>query len=386
MRRNLVLAAGLAVALGATACSDQNQDRELTGPSMGKAQLKQQSSQQQFKRGAKIRGLPEGVRVSDLPDPRNVVIPTTCEDTPFVDYFLARAFEIPLPTLILLITRFADQVPTYEALLFGVDDNSTFFGYNGEYTQRMNRTERDVKRFWDIKSSQIQVLAMHGTVLADPSRVIPTYTSPLVFALPQATAETWAADLQHVMQTEPTVNGGNHPLFTFNAFAFSGSANGLPQIPDKIVMGDGVLDAFKALGFDDVALQAIFAHEFGHHIQYQRGYFDELPPGSDPATVDGAELTRYTELMADAFGAYYLTHKRGAALNKHRVAEFLQVYFNVGDCAFTDPGHHGTPAQRMRAAQFGFNVADQAQKQGHILTASQFHALFTANYESFVAP
>ena len=386
MRKNVVLAVCLAVALGATACSDRDQDHELTGPSMGKAQVKKQPQQQQFTRGARIRGLPPGVRVSDLPDPRNAVIPTTCEDTPFTDYFLARAFEIPLPTLILLLNRFADQVPTIEALLFGVDDNSTFIGYNGEYTHRMNRTERDVKRFWDIDSDDIQVLAMHGTVLADPSRVIPTYTSPLVFAIPPAIAQTWAADLQNVMQTEPTVNGGNHPLFTFNAFAFSGSFNGLPEIPDKIVMGDGVLDAYKFLGYDDVALQSIFAHEFGHHIQYQRGYFSELPPGSDPATVDAAELTRYTELMADAFAGYYLTHKRGAALNKHRVAEFLQVFFNVGDCQFTNPGHHGTPAQRMRAATFGFNVADQAHKQGHILTASQFHALFTANYESFVAP
>jgi hypothetical protein len=351
---------------------------------MGKAQVEQQK--QQFKRGAQIRGLPKGVRISDLADPSRAVVPTACQDTPFGDYFLARAFEIPLPTLILLLQRFADQVPTYEALLFGEDDRSTFFGYNGAYTQRMNRTERDVKRFWDIKSDDIQVLAMHGTVLADPSRVIPTYTSPIVFGIPQATAETWAAEVQNVMRTEPTVNGGNHPLFTFNAFAFSGSFFGLPQIPDKIVMGDGVLDAYKALGFDDVALQAVFAHEFGHHIQFERDYYNELPAGADPATVDLAELTRHNELMADAFAAYYLTHKRGAALNKHRVAEFLQVFFNAGDCAFTSSGHHGTPAQRMRAAQFGFRVADQAHKQGHILTASQFHALFQANYESFVAP
>jgi hypothetical protein len=40
----------------------------------------------------------------------------------------------------------------------------------------------------------------------------------------------------------------------------------------------------------------------------------------------------------------------------------------------------------MRAATFGFNVADQAQKQGHILTADQFHRLFLAAYPSFVAP
>ena len=120
-----------------------------------------------------------------------------------------------------------------------------------------------------------------------------------------------------MIQTEPTVNGGNHPLFTFNAFAISAPEIG---IPDKIVMGDGVLDAYAAIGFDDVAPQAVFAHEFGHHIQFERNYFDELPAGADPATVDQAELTRHNELMADAFAGYYLTHKRGAALNAKRVA------------------------------------------------------------------
>jgi hypothetical protein len=41
---------------------------------------------------------------------------------------------------------------------------------------------------------------------------------------------------------------------------------------------------------------------------------------------------------------------------------------------------------RTRAAQFGFSVADQAQKQGQILTAAQFHALFLAAYTSIVTP
>ena len=90
--------------------------------------------------------------------------------------------------------------------------------------------------------------------------------------------------------------------------------------------------------------------------------------------------------MADAFSAYYLTHSRGAALNRKRVAEFLQVFFNIGDCAFDNPGHHGTPNQRMRSAEFGFEVADQAQKQGHILTADEFHALFVAAYPTITAP
>ena len=98
------------------------------------------------------------------------------------------------------------------------------------------------------------------------------------------------------------------------------------------------------------------------------------------------EQTRYTELMADAFSAYYLTHSRGGAMNRKRVEQFLEVFFEIGDCAFSSSGHHGTPNQRMAAAHFGFDIAAQAQKQGHILTSQQFHDLFVAAYPGLVAP
>jgi hypothetical protein len=101
---------------------------------------------------------------------------------------------------------------------------------------------------------------------------------------------------------------------------------------------------------------------------------------------DPPEQTRYRELMTDAFSAYYLIHRRGAALNRKRVEQFLEVFFDIGDCTFAHPNHHGTRNQRMRAAHFGFDVADQAQKQGHILTADQFHALFVAAYQGLIAP
>jgi len=54
--------------------------------------------------------------------------------------------------------------------------------------------------------------------------------------------------------------------------------------------------------------------------------------------------------------------------------------------AFDDPGHHGTPNQRLAAAQFGFDVADQYQKQGHILTSQEFYELFMKVYPTIVAP
>jgi hypothetical protein len=375
MKRNVVLAAGLALALATAACNDQK--NELTAPPAGTPEA-QQSIVKQF---------PTSLRVSDVGNPSRIVDPEAgCNDlTPITQYFLNRAFEIPIPTLIMLVLdneHFADQVPTYESLIFQTKATPQYFGYNGEYNQRMAKTEKDVKRFWDIKSDDIQVLAMHGTVLLNKARTVPTYKSNIFTGYSAARAETDAEDVRQAVLTTPAIKGGNHPLFTFNAFAISAPEIG---IPDKIVMGDGILDGYKAVGFDDVALPAIFAHEFGHHIQYERGYFEELPPGSNPATVDQAELTRYTELMADAFSAYYLTHSRGASMNRKRVAQFLQVFFQIGDCAFSSPGHHGTPTQRMRAANFGFDVADQAQKQGHILTAAQFHALFLAKYTTFVS-
>lgn len=378
MRKNVLRFACLALALATAACNDQK--NELTAPAPTVAELQQSA----FTRDPSRLKLPASVRVSDITDPSRAVVPTACDDnTPINAYFLQRAFEIPLPTLIQLINNWADLVPTYESLLFQTKATPQYFGYNGEYSQRMAKTERDVKRFWDIKSNDIQVLAMHGPVLLDPTRVVPTYRSPFFPAGKPEKAVLWASQDRSALLTIPETKGGNHPLFTFNAFAISAPEIG---IPDKIVMGDGILDGYKAVGFDDVALQAIFAHEFGHHIQYERGYFGDVIPGSDPATVDDAELTRYTELMADAFSAYYLTHSRGASMNRKRVQQFLQVFFQIGDCAFTNPGHHGTPTQRMRAAKFGFDVADQAQKQGHILTANQFHALFVAKYTTFVAP
>jgi hypothetical protein len=278
----------------------------------------------------------------------------------------------------------AHQVPFVEARFVLTEHTPQSFGYDGEFTDVLQQTERDVKRFWDIFSDDVQLLAMKGTMLQDEERTAFVYQnffsnddgSPIT---PEQAAEIAATVRTLLLQAE-TLDGGNHPMFNFNAFA-----SWIEGIPPRIVMGDGWLEGFKAVGLADVASQATYAHEFAHHIQHQNGYFADPIPGATPP-VPRAERIRYTELMADAMAAYYLTHKRGAALNKHRVVSFLSVFFQIGDCAFTDPNHHGTPLQRMRAAQFGFDVADQAQTQGHILTSDQFRDLFVAEYPKLVAP
>jgi hypothetical protein len=274
-----------------------------------------------------------------------------------------------------LYDRYADYIPTYEALYFQSSATPQYYGYTGQFTKVMVKTERDVKSFWDIPSAQIQVLAMHGTVLLDTARTARTYR---LLGFPDAVATAYAATVRAALLQSTTMHGGNYGFWTFNAFSFRDPSH---SPSDRIVMGDGILEAYAKIGYGDVAPQAIFAHEFAHQIQFERGYFNDLDP-----SLSDAEQTRYTELMADAMSAYFLTHARGAALNQKRVEQFLQVFYQIGDCAFTDPGHHGTPNQRMASARFGFKIADEFQKQGHILTSSEFHALFVAQYPTIIAP
>lgn len=272
-----------------------------------------------------------------------------------------------------MYNRYADLIPVYEAIYFQSASTPQYYGYNGDFTKAITKTERDIKRFWDIPSSQIQVVAMHGTMLLDQQRTYRFYTELL--GLPDAVAKSWSKTVAEALAGSTTMNGGNYAFWTFNAVSARGD-----DIDDKIVMGDGILEAFAQVGFSDVAPQAIFAHEFAHQIQYENEYFEDL------GNVSDAEETRYTELMADAMAAYYLTHARGATLRQKRVEQFLQVFYQIGDCAFTDPGHHGTPNQRLAAAQFGFRLADEAQKQGHILSSEEFHELFLAYYPTLIAP
>ncbi|SHO64883.1 hypothetical protein [Algoriphagus zhangzhouensis] len=266
--------------------------------------------------------------------------------------------------------------PTYDALLFSNTSEGEYFGKDGEYTQKMTKTFKDLKRFWTIDSEDIVLAAMHGNMLQDRDRLIRIDQILYLDDLP--TAEYWADLILELLEEIPQYRNGEHPIFTLNAFAQS--AFFFPpvgEVPSKIIMGDGILEGYETLGFGDVAPQAILAHEFGHHIQFQLDLFEEFR---------SPEATRRTELMADAYSAYYLSHSKGATMQWKRVQQFLEVFFAIGDCGFESYGHHGTPIQRMAAAEWGYELADQAQKQGHIMDPLEFATLFDAALPELVAP
>ena len=185
--------------------------------------------------------------------------------------------------------------------------------------------------------------------------------------------------VQFLIESDASIDY-DHPIFTLNAFAFSDEDQevflNFGLLPDKIVMGDGILDAYAELGLDGTASDLIYAHEFAHHVQYELQAFGPYTP----------EATRRTELMADGFAAYYLGHARGARFRHDRLEENLLSSREIGDCAFSNPGHHGTPNQREKAVQWGIDTTESAANQGHIYSSQSMVELFDAALPVLIAP
>ncbi|UYZ59680.1 neutral zinc metallopeptidase [Hymenobacter latericus] len=311
----------------------------------------------------------------DLAQRLLAVEPTPCDDSTPLNLWLDGQLSDWNRQVINYAIRYDMlNLPSYYAFVFENSSANQSFGQNGEYSQRLTKSFKDLRRFWTIESGEMVMVAMHGNVLLDQTKIAKTYEA--AYGVSKTTAATLAQIVALLADQIPQFRDGTHPIFTFNAFALDGfDYPPFATIPDKIVMGDGIMEGYTAIGFGDVAPQAILAHEFGHQIQFALNLFGD---------VESPEATRRTELMADAYSAYYLSHARGAAMQWKRVRLFLEVFFNIGDCAFTSDGHHGTPAQRMAAAEWGYSLANNAQKQGHILSPQEFARLFDAQLPQLV--
>ncbi|MBV2353918.1 hypothetical protein KUM39_06015 [Streptomyces sp. J2-1] len=267
------------------------------------------------------------------------------------------------------------QVVLLDSVLFP-DAHSKDFGPHGEFTKAVNKSFTGLGRFWDIDPSRISVVAMHSDVLRDPAGIARVFEE--AFGVEESAALQFGEALATIADQDK-FDHGDHPYFTFNAFAINGLDLGDGRsIPPEIIMGDGVLQGFKAVGLDDVAPASIVAHEYGHHVQYQRDLFD--------SPLTGPEASRRTELMADSFAGYYLTHVRGAHLGWNRVRDFQKVFFQLGDCSFAAASHHGTPEQRLHAAQYGFTLAELAFPRGQVMPTTKFAAKFERVLPLLVAP
>lgn len=152
---------------------------------------------------------------------------------------------------------------------------------------------------------------------------------------------------------------GERPGFGFiddsrspNAYASKGGEEDrVPGTWGTVRFGRTLFDDLTHRFDDDgIAILAVIAHEFGHIAQYRRGVMDALNAGQ--STV------RRSELHADLLAGYFLgTRKMADGRIKLRSAGL--ALFSIGDYEFNSRDHHGTPEERVEAAEYGYQLAQE---------------------------
>jgi hypothetical protein len=249
------------------------------------------------------------------------------------------------------------------------DESEQYFGDKGQYTNYVNNRVRSLEKFWNMPE-EVEVRGQHNSTLDDKEKIIDILY--FWYVVEPGEPEFLADFFVDFINVESTFLVET-PLISFDGFAIAlGGALGQE---DLIVIGDGLVELASEAGVEDkVVWSGILAHEWAHQIQFNnRGVW--YPTGA---------ITRTTELEADYFTAYYLTHKRGGTYNWKRVQDFLELFYNIGDCLFDDDGHHGTHLQRERAAQYGYELAQSAQKNGKIMTEDEVHEYFLASLDDIL--
>jgi hypothetical protein len=142
-----------------------------------------------------------------------------------------------------------------------------------------------------------------------------------------------------------------------NAFA--------PASERTILFGVNLFRSLRGQGAD-AAIIGVLAHEWAHRLQFENGW--ETRP------------VRPMELEADAFAGFYLGLAKSWAWDQ--VDSFFRNTFATGDNHFNDPGHHGTPAERLAAARLGFDAGMQTLITRTPVTWTQLHGFFRSRIGS----
>ena len=241
-----------------------------------------------------------------------------------------------------------------------------YYGENGEYNQLADKRIRELTDFWNL-NREMTLNGQHTATLDDRETLTDMIESFDRTVRNRTEAYNKADILLERNSLSP--NLPENPYFAMDAFTMS---NGL------LVIGDGLIESLVAAGIDgQIAFTAILSHEWWHQAQYEFA-----KTWTEINNLDETwEVSRFIELEADYAAAYFLAHKRGASYNWKRIEEYFQLSYNVGDCLMESDTHHGTPTQRMNAAELGFELAESAKKKGWILTPEEVHAYFIKNLD-----
>ena len=261
------------------------------------------------------------------------VVPGPCTDPPLRVWLMEQYFNWGKEATFIsasLELRLSDLANFY-TLYYENSPENQYFGIKGEHTDQVKKDFTALKLFWDIKSKNIIVVGAHGSMLQDRSKILKMYKN--IYNYDDDKANLYADSIATLFKIYPQFLKGDHSAFTFNQFAIPDTtiAN-VGLVPAKIIIGDGLLEGFDKLGYGDIAPQAVLAHT------------------------------------------------RGGALELAKLQKVAEVFFNTGDCEFTVDSHHGTPDQRKKATEWGYNLAINAPERSDILPIDEFAKLFDAGY------
>ncbi|HEX8277079.1 MAG TPA: hypothetical protein VF540_00225 [Segetibacter sp.] len=294
----------------------------------------------------------------------NAVVPSECGPTAF-DKVIEKYISKFGPLEFALYNEYVaiNQLATI------IDMTKQYFGAKGQYTPIVVKNQKNLEDFWKMYN-EVRINGEHNSTLNDREKIAEVY---VLFAGLSPEEAYLIADEIIAINKESEVFIET-PLLSFDAFAS----------PDNlIVIGDGIIQGLSETGVESrVVIGGVVSHEWGHQIQFNNskkwfGYEFEGWPFT-------AEFTRFTEMEADCFSGYYLTHNKGAAYNWKKIAQFLYLFYTIGDCGFTSPGHHGTPYQRFAASRLGFLIAELTFPRSKVLSADQVHQLYSVGYECII--
>ncbi|MCR6488718.1 hypothetical protein M8542_38405 [Amycolatopsis sp. OK19-0408] len=239
------------------------------------------------------------------------------------------------------------------------DKTPQVFGTDGQYTPRATDTIDKLRGFWDIESWNIQLVAWKGTDLGSQAKMAQTFS----LGLPPAKVKAAAALATKVLYEVPGMQGGRNPLITLNAFsAPAGSLGG-----KRVALGDGLLDTVNILGFDDVSVESVVGHEYGHQVDFAH---DNYPRNES------------SEMGPDAYGGYFVAHAKGYAWNARTQQEVTYLDASIGDCFHS----HGTPDQRKAAGAWGEKQATSQGNPNRIVPTATMIEKFQKEYPKLMPP
>jgi len=143
--------------------------------------------------------------------------------------------------------------------------------------------------------------------------------------------------------------------------AYASRETKVPGTWGTVVYGQTLFaDLMRRNSDKGMAVLAVAAHEFGHIAQYRRGV--------DGRLRGGAPTVKRIELHADFLSGYFLGLRKR---EDSRISVWAagKTFYEIGDYDFNNEGHHGTPDERVAAAEAGFKHGSQGQTYDRTFSA-----------------